>query len=59
VIGIVLPEGRVGGPDALDRSLPFEPAEPLPPRCFETAEREAQATLIAFSFSASAFSSES
>jgi hypothetical protein len=39
--------------------LPLEPPESLPPRFLEPAERELQATLIAFSFSVRAASSES
>lgn len=56
---VVFPETGVARPDALDGVLPFEPPECLPPGFLETSEREFQATLIAFSFSASAFSSDS
>jgi hypothetical protein len=59
VRGIVLPEARIPGPDPLDCPLPIEPPESLPIGLFETLERELQATLIAFSFSASAFKRES
>jgi hypothetical protein len=59
VIRVVLPEGRVPGPDALHGMLPLEPPESLPPRFFEPAEGEFQATLIAFSFSVNAVSRES
>jgi hypothetical protein len=56
---VVLPEARVPGPDPLNRPLVVEPAQRLAIGVPEAAEREPQATLIAFSFSAIAFSSES
>jgi len=57
--GVGLPEARVALPDAFDGALRVQAAEGLPPRAVVAPELELQATLIAFSFSASAFNRES
>ena len=55
----LLPEARIARPDAGDGPILPEPSESLRVRVFRATESEFQATLIAFSFSASVFSRES
>lgn len=56
---VFLPQACVARPDARNGPLVIEPAQSFPMRVLETTERELQATLIAFSFSASVLTSES
>jgi hypothetical protein len=56
---VLLPEARVARPNPLDGAGGVEASEGVLPRLAVGSEGELQATLIAFSFSAIALSSES